>query len=182
MIGFLSNETIKLANAINFPIESGSLRKDGRVIIFSREYPGSHKSGYGLRSRIVWWLHTGKAFIGMSINIHHKNENKSDDRIENLENLSHSEHLHYHNPPNQTAVTKVCAGCNQPFIIPKWRLKDKSRGKYCGQKCFQSAPKRIKPLLSKLCEWCGSEYFVRSCVAQQRKYCSHSCSAHSRWE
>jgi len=40
--------------------------------------------------------HVGR-FISVEEEIHHKNEIKTDNRIENLEIFTHSEHMHRHN-------------------------------------------------------------------------------------
>ena len=142
MLGRLSGSTISLARARGIPILSGSVRPtDKRIIIFYRQYPGAHKSGYGLRSRIVWWLHTNEVIKGSDFNIHHRNGIRQDDRIGNLEKLSQREHSIKHATKEGSQVTRKCHLCQRDFIIERWRLKEKSRGRFCSQDCYHSYPK-----------------------------------------
>jgi 5-methylcytosine-specific restriction endonuclease McrA len=32
--------------------------------------------------------------------------------------------------------TRICKSCNKEFLIETWRLKNKTRGSYCGRQCF----------------------------------------------
>ena len=142
MIGRISVSTANLAIKHGIDIENiGSLRPDGRVIIFMRSFPGSHKSGYVLRSRLVWWIHHGQVISGDAIHIHHINGDESDDRIENLKKMTRSEHLHHHNAPLRKDVIRWCKWCNKKFSIKAWRLKDKTRGQYCSQECWHQKPR-----------------------------------------
>ena len=41
------------------------------------------------------------------------------------------------NHPRYVArVKRVCVMCGEEFEIEKWRLKEKTRGKYCSVECF----------------------------------------------
>jgi hypothetical protein len=143
MLGKLSDLTIQIASQRGIPITTGSIRpKDGRILIFCRAFPGAHKSGYALRSRIVWWLHTGEVIRGMEFNIHHKNEDRRDDRFENLEKISHSEHSSMHNKEDGAYLERFCLHCGQEFFIERWRLKEKSRGTFCSLDCYHAHPKK----------------------------------------
>ena len=60
-------------------------------------YPGKTYMGLNLalEHRIVWWQHHGCIPQEGEI-IHHKNGNKRDNRIENLELMNNAEHARYH--------------------------------------------------------------------------------------
>ena len=89
------------------------------------------KEGYILRAIAVWEKHHNKKASKKYV-IHHKNKNTLDDSKENLELVSVSEHQKIH---RGNYIKRVCNFRKKDFLINAWRLKDKSRGKYCSQKC-----------------------------------------------
>lgn len=145
MIGRVGRNTIALAIKRGINIAGGCVnRRDGRVRIFVKgKFPGAHKSGYALRSRVVWWLHTGEILTGCDVNLHHCNGDRADDRFFNLMPMPHREHAQHHNPPSAELVDRICKQCGGAFKIKKWRLKDKARGTFCGQECYQAHPKSL---------------------------------------
>jgi len=177
MIGRLSTTTLAAAKRRGVPITSGSLRKDGRVIIFWRAFPASHKSGYVLRSRLVWWLHTGDALRGDFRNIHHINGIRSDDRICNLEKLTRKQHSKHHHI--SIYAWPICKTCHDHFRIKSYRLNDPTRGQYCSQKCYQKR-QRVSTKLELKCEYCGSLFKINRARIKTARFCSYSCSARGR--
>lgn len=147
--GIINDDLYERAAKMGVALKQGTLNKyDGRVRMFCRKFPGTTKSGYALRSRIVWWVYTGEVIpSGCEWNIHHKNHNRADDRIENLEKIKHSDHTHHHHGykgEGVTWATKKCTHCREEFKIDVVRFKDKSspgRGKFCSQECYHSHPK-----------------------------------------
>lgn len=81
----------------------GRLQKDGtRKEIFTGKDRGGYHRSYGLntypenmRSRLVWFAVNGPIPEGMEIN--HKNHDRADDRIENLELVTRAENNRYRN-------------------------------------------------------------------------------------
>lgn len=142
MIGSVDRKTIRLAKRVGIDIAAGSINKrDGRVRIFVKgKFPGAHKSGYALRSRVVWWLNTGSV-PDKSTDIHHENTVRTDDRFSNLEANDHVAHSRAHNPKGLKAKERICSGCGHPFQIDAWRLKDRTRGQFCSQECYHSIPR-----------------------------------------
>lgn len=182
IIGELETETIELAAKVGISLYGGNLRKtDKRVLTYAPTYPGCHKSGFALRTRIVWWLHTGEVLVGNKIDIHHKNHIRHDDRFNNLEKLDHVLHTKHHNPRTAPLTTCICQSCSKPFMIKIHRLKEAGRGNYCSQKCYQIAPKNKKDLINKTCLLCGSIFICSEFKAKHRKFCSKSCSATYSW-
>lgn len=59
------------------------------------EHPFANNRGYVMEHRLIWEQHN-KACLLKWIDIHHINGNKKDNRIENLEPISRSEHGRYH--------------------------------------------------------------------------------------
>lgn len=144
MVGLVDEETINLAVAIGLEIRGGCINSlDHRVRIFvGNRFPGSHKSRYALRSRVVWWLHTGEVLTGCEFNIHHNNHDRADDRFSNLSKMPHREHAQQHNPKTVEWVDRLCLHCGGLFKIKKFRLREKTRGQFCGQACYQAHPKK----------------------------------------
>lgn len=147
--GKIGTQTIERGLAIGVDLRNGYLNIcDGRVRIFCRKFPGTSKSGYCLRSRLVWWLHTGEVICDMEANIHHLNHDRSDDRFRNLEKISHDEHSQMHNAERSEAAATyhICKECDKEFSIPKHRLKEKGRGSFCSQECYKKYPKEPRVL------------------------------------
>ena len=169
-----------LAYDKGIPIYKGSLRKkDGRVIVFCRKFPGSHKSGYALRTRIVWWLHTGEILQGDSKNIHHVNGIRNDDRISNLEKLTRYRHSKLHNV--RVYSWPMCETCHDHFQIFSWRLNDPKRGKFCSQKCYQKR-KRVLNRVTMKCGTCKENFSVTPFRSKFTKHCSHKCAVIASWK
>lgn len=69
----------------------------GRVLIYSPGHPHPTKSGtHVYRYRLVMEKHLGR-FLSPEEIVHHKNHDKTDDRLDNLELMSQSEHARLHN-------------------------------------------------------------------------------------
>jgi len=79
------------------PNWKGGIRMiDGRTYIFSPEHPYADKNGCVLRSRLVVESHIHR-FLGAKEKVHHINQDKLDDRVENLWVCTQSEHVALHN-------------------------------------------------------------------------------------
>lgn len=78
--------------------------KGGRIVCglgyikvrVGKEHPLSDPIGYAYEHLLVW-VEAGNPKPPIGYNIHHKNGDKTDNRIENLELLSASEHMTLHN-------------------------------------------------------------------------------------
>lgn len=78
--------------------------------------------------------------------VHHKNENKSDNRVENLQVMTVLEHQHMHK--QILPVTKICAVCGKEFTPHKTKRR---RAVVCSEECkhkldFVHAAVRKRPI------------------------------------
>ena len=74
-----------------------SINQSGYIEIYSPNHPFKTKRGYVKEHRLVMEGHIGR-YLGKGEEVHHRNENKQDNRIENLELLSHHQHFNLHGP------------------------------------------------------------------------------------
>lgn len=74
-----------------------SINGKGYVEIYSPDHPNRTKRGYVLEHRLVMEKSLGRYLISDEV-VHHINENKSDNRIENLMLMTHKEHFALHGP------------------------------------------------------------------------------------
>ena len=70
----------------------------GYRLIWNKKHHFATKEGYVLEHRLVWEKHNKAILLGWNnwVDIHHKNKNILDNRIENLEVILHGEHSRYH--------------------------------------------------------------------------------------
>lgn len=76
------------------------INKNGYVDLLKPEHPNSRKSGYIAEHRYVMSQHIGRPLRKDEI-VHHINENKSDNRIENLQIMTTEEHTRLHTKGNK---------------------------------------------------------------------------------
>jgi hypothetical protein len=131
--------------------------------------------------RYVWEKANGPIPRGM--HIHHRNGDKADNRLENLEMVTTTQHGVYHRQyeggvlaerKRQAAARRgprQCVGCGVVFLPAK-----QGQHKFCTLAC-KAADRRRRGVDDepRECLWCHSVFVVGKYT--NRKYCCRSCSA-----
>jgi hypothetical protein len=108
------------------------------LVIAPEGYPGKRYRGrYAYEHHIVWWLRTGQA-VQPGFEVHHKNEQKRDNRFDNLEYLSGADHRKGHGEKLKRFVTTKCAFCEKDFEISPRQLKSRLKrypALHCSRSC-----------------------------------------------
>lgn len=104
-------------------------------------HPIADKYGVVFEHRLVMALFLGRP-LKPDEHVHHKNGDPADNRIENLELLSNSEHIKKHAKP-KTMVDLICSRCGGKFQRELRNYKTKyqqgQRDFYCGRSCMASS-------------------------------------------
>jgi hypothetical protein len=101
---------------------SGKMTVQGYVLIKNRNHPNANGSGYVLEHRLVMSNFIGRPLRKDEV-VHHKNKDRSDNRLENLEVLTRAEHsAHHSRSTNKNWVYLKerdihCPHCKQCFNI-----------------------------------------------------------------
>ncbi len=124
------------------------LMKNGpyELVVAPSGYPGKKYRGrYCYKHHLVWWRHTGEV-PGPGELIHHRNENKRDNRFRNLKKEGWVDHTKHHLAQRTKAATirLICLYCGNSFGLLRnmanKRIKQqiKIRGKFVGLFCSRS--------------------------------------------
>jgi len=126
-----------------------SKRENGYVLIWKPKHPQA-KNGYVLEHRLVMEKKIGRYLKSKEV-VHHINEKKDDNRIENLRLFENNgKHRNYHkhknssqegsNNPNWKGgkITTKCNYCGRKFQY----YKSQSSGKFCSKICSNKGRNR----------------------------------------
>lgn len=98
---------------------------EGYILIYKPNHHFVNQNGYILEHRLIWEEYHKAILLPWAI-VHHINGNKQDNRIENLEVMSISDHSIHHNPKKDMA-NRICADCGST----KSQIDSKGYHKWC---------------------------------------------------
>lgn len=113
------------------------VNKGDYLYAYVPEHPKCTKNGYVLMHRIIMENHLGRVLNTNEV-VHHKNGNKKDNDISNLELLTNEEHSKLHgNLHGRKYVKLKCPFCGKIFDIPKNHsfLQRKTKCTFCSKSC-----------------------------------------------
>ena len=106
-----------------------------------RTYNWNKRFGHGTREKVVERDNHTCQICGYNkrIRVHHINENKLDNRLENLEAVTRSNHINIHKKSVEYQKC-ICPWCNKEFVASVRRVKGNQRnqgkaGPFCGKSC-----------------------------------------------
>ena len=108
--------------------------------------------------------------IPNSLDLHHKDMDKANNDIFNLELLTKSGH-HQKHWEEEGTVKLICAECGKEFLAHR-RIK-KGTNAFCSKECVLNARKNSIPSIEKFCPVYGQKFLAKS---QLKMYCSRSCA------
>ncbi len=121
----------------------------GYVEVRYPDHPNANTSGYIREHRLVMSESLGRP-LEANERIHHKNRDRLDNRIENLELTTPEEHVGLHPRPRREYEPKICLTCGKAFL-PVCCSEPTYRGaKYCSRTCSGLAHKGERAPSAKL--------------------------------
>ena len=121
--------------------------------------------------RCVWEYHHGT--IPENYHIHHKDFDKDNNNIENLQLLTEIEHHQLHR--ELTKKIFVCIVCGKEYVA----VSMNGNNKFCSSTC-ENIDKNKRQKTERVCEYCGEIFKTNK--YRPGKCCSRSCSVKLSWQ
>lgn len=110
------------------------IKKGDYVYAKVPNHPHATKNGYVLKHRVVVENHLGRVLEDWEV-VHHKDGNKLNNDISNLEVLSQQEHARIHSSKGRTYITLVCPECGKEFVRELRQAYKGNKRCFCSRKC-----------------------------------------------
>lgn len=161
-------------------------------VLAPKDYPGKkYRQRYIYEHHLVMWRSKG-IIINVNQVVHHKNGNKRDNRISNLEVQCAQAHRKEHGQDRRkiARISTVCGLCLKPIVIERGQLKSRLKknkfGKiFCSTACGATHQGRTKTASSMDCGYCGKP--VSKCPSilktrlnrnkSKQVFCSRRCGS-----
>ena len=99
------------------------------------DHPNRTRNNYVLLHRVVMENHLGRLLTEDEV-VHHLNEDKKDNRIENLEVMTKEEHNRHHSQIGRQNSILQCAYCHKIFARFTNQVNNNNKtGHYCSRSC-----------------------------------------------
>jgi hypothetical protein len=123
-----------------------TVSKGDYIYAVVKNHPKATKNGYVLLHRVVMENYLGRLLNENEV-VHHKDENKKNNNIDNLELMDRVEHVSYHGKmQGKSMVLLKCPYCEKKFTKQKRQtfLRKPSEFTCCGRKCMGKISKYIQ--------------------------------------
>lgn len=145
------------------------------------KFTKDEKTGYYLNSslrkrmhRYVWEFYNGE--IPEGFQVHHKDRDKANNAIENLDLMPFSTHAKLHSKEKAATRHEAMAKNLRENALPKaveWHKSDEGREWHKNH--YESMSYKFHPEEKMVCEMCGCEYMGK--VSAENRFCSNKCKA-----
>lgn len=109
------------------------VRKGDYIYAVVPSHPKANKHGYVLLHRVMMENHLGRLLEPDEV-VHHKDHNKHNNVISNLELMLSKEHNRMHSSTGRTFIELVCPECGKTFFKEKRQIK-KGKHTFCSRSC-----------------------------------------------
>lgn len=120
---------------------NGFVDNRGRFRVFRPDFPRALPGGYALRAHVVWWLAHGEVHPA-GTDIHHRDDDRLNDTLGNLELLAHGAHTTLHHLQEHEFI---CEECLRVFYLSGHRVASRraegTLPRFCSQSCYHAHPK-----------------------------------------
>ena len=162
---------------------------DGKRAVFNGEsFTRDDKTGYYLTTnnanrpgrrlhRVIWEYYYG--IIPQSYVIHHKDHNRGNNSIDNLELLTEEDHRKRHSlelteEERRWRAENIVAKAAPAAV--KWHSSEE--GKKFHKMQYRRTKEKLNAVITFKCEYCGNEY--KATINGQNRFCSNRCKSASR--
>lgn len=119
-----------------------TIKKGDYLYAKVKDHPRATKNGYVLEHRIVVEKSLGRYLLPTEV-VHHKDEDKHNNCISNLQVMSSSEHATLHNKKGRTFLEFTCPVCGKAFLKEKRQVKPNVKFPKCSRRCNGLSSKNL---------------------------------------